>query len=150
LKASKLQSRKEGLSQVEKKNLKIILDSNAFFVPLDFKIDLLNDLKRLLNRNFELMLISQVKKELEAFVEKGSPKMRKKASYALKFAEKCNYVDVNASASAQTDDVIVKTAKEWKAMVFTNDRGLKEKLRNISVPVIYVRQKSRLEIDGMI
>ena len=150
MKASKLQSRKEGLSQVEKKTLKIILDSNAFFVPLDFKIDLLNDLKKLLNRNFELILISQVKKELEALVEKGSPKMRKKASYALKFAETCNYIDVKASASAQTDDIIVKTAKEWKAMVFTNDRGLKEKLRNISVPVIYVRQKSRLEIDGMI
>jgi rRNA-processing protein FCF1 len=142
--------RKEGLSQVENKIIKVILDSNAFFVPLDFRIDILDDLKKLLNRNFELILISQVKEELEALVKKGSPKMRKKASYALKFAEKCNYVDVNASASAQTDDVIVKTAKEWKAMVFTNDRGLKEKLRNISVPVIYVRQKSRLEIDGMI
>jgi rRNA-processing protein FCF1 len=144
------QSRKEGLSQVEKKTAKIILDSNAFFVPLDFRIDLVDDLKKLLNRNFELILISQVKKELEALVEKGSPKMRKKASYALKIAETCNYIDVNASALAATDDIIVKTAKEWKAMVFTNDRGLKEKLRNISVPVIYVRQKSRLEIDGMI
>jgi rRNA-processing protein FCF1 len=27
---------------------------------------------------------------------------------------------------------------------------LKKKLRDISVPVIYVRQKSRLEIDGLI
>ena len=58
---------------MEKKPVKIILDSNAFFVPLDFRIDLLDDLKKLLNRNFELILISQVKKELEALVEKGSP-----------------------------------------------------------------------------
>ena len=41
-------------------------------------------------------------------------------------------------------------AKEWKAIVFTNDRELKERLRNIRVPVIYVRQKSFLAIDGMI
>ncbi|RLI16819.1 nucleotide-binding protein, partial [Candidatus Bathyarchaeota archaeon] len=32
--------------------------------------------------------------------------------------------------------------------VFTNDRNLRKRLRNINVPVIYVRQKSRLEIDG--
>jgi rRNA-processing protein FCF1 len=32
--------------------------------------------------------------------------------------------------------------------VFTNDRQLRNRLRDINVPVIYVRQKSRLEIDG--
>jgi rRNA-processing protein FCF1 len=49
-----------------------------------------------------------------------------------------------------TDEVIVKTAKAWNSPVFTNDRQLRKKLRDISVPVIYVRQKSRLEIDGLI
>ncbi len=49
-----------------------------------------------------------------------------------------------------TDDAIVKVAKNWNSPVFTNDRQLKKKLRDISVPVIYVRQKSRLDIDGMI
>ena len=60
------------------------------------------------------------------------------------------YFEVDAPASELADDVIVKIAKEWKALVFTNDRQLKKRLRDISVPVIYVRQKSRLEIDGMI
>jgi rRNA-processing protein FCF1 len=44
----------------------------------------------------------------------------------------------------------LKIAKEWGSPVFTNDRLLRKRLRDISVPVIYVRQKSRLEIDGMI
>jgi hypothetical protein len=68
----------------------------------------------------------------------------------LKIAEKCTYVEVDAPPSALVDDVIVKIAEEWKSPVFTNDRQLKKRLRDISVPVIYVRQKSRLEIDGMI
>ena len=76
--------------------------------------------------------------------------MRKNALYALKLAEKCRYVEVDAPASALADDVIVKVAEEWKSPVFTNDRQLRKRLRDISVPVIYVRQKSRLEIDGMI
>ncbi|MGB9841834.1 MAG: PIN domain-containing protein, partial [Candidatus Bathyarchaeales archaeon] len=121
----------------------VILDSNALFVPLQFKIDIFNDLKVLLNRNFELILLSPVKRELETLAEKGSPKMRKQALYALKFAEKCRQVEVAASNSEPTDDVIVKIAREWRFPVFTNDKQLKKRLRDINVPVIYVRQKSR-------
>jgi hypothetical protein len=139
-----------GVSRAEREKLKVILDSNALFVPLQFKIDVFSDLKRLLNRSFELVLLSPVKRELEALARKGSPKLRKNASYALKLAEKCRYVEVDFPASTLTDDVIVKVAEEWKSPVFTNDRQLKQRLRDISVPVIYVRQKSRLEIDGMI
>jgi rRNA-processing protein FCF1 len=139
-----------GVSRGEREKLKVILDSNALFVPLQFKIDVFSDLKRLLNRSFELILLSSVKRELEVLARKGSPKMRKNASYALKLAEKCRYVEVDFPASALTDDIIVEVAEKWKAAVFTNDRQLKQRLRDISVPVIYVRQKSRLEIDGMI
>ena len=135
---------------MQKERVKVILDSNAFFVPLQFKIDIFNCLERLLERSFELILLSPVKRELETLTKKGSPKTRKNAAYALKIAEKCKYVEVDTPASALTDDIIVKTAEEWKAPVFTNDRQLKKRLRDISVPVIYVRQKSRLEIDGMI
>ena len=139
-----------GVSKAERKKLKVILDSNALLVPLQFKIDVFSDLERLLNRSFEVILLSSVKRELEALARKGSPKMRKNASYALKLAKKCRYVEVDFPASELTDDVIVKLAEEWKSPVFTNDRKLKQRLRDISVPVIYVRQKSRLEIDGMI
>ena len=45
--------------------LKVILDSNALFVPLEFKIDIFEELKRLLNRNVEFILLSPVKHELE-------------------------------------------------------------------------------------
>ena len=135
---------------MEKEPVRVIMDSNAFFVSLQFKIDLFNCLRQLLQRKFELILLSPIKREIEALTEKGSPKMRKNALYALKLAEKCKYVEVNAAASALTDDIIVEIAKEWKTPVFTNDKQLKKRLRDISVPVIYVRQKSRLEIDGMI
>jgi len=102
-----------------------------------------------LKRNFELILLSPVKRELEALAMKGPPKTRKKASYALKLAERCMYIEVDDLAPALADDIIVKIAKEWGSPVFTNDKQLRRRLRNISVPVIYVRQKSHLEIDGM-
>jgi rRNA-processing protein FCF1 len=137
-------------SPQKKETLKVILDSNALFVPLQFKIDIFEELKRLLNRNVEVVLLSPVKRELEMLAAKDSPKIRREAVYALRLAEKCKYVAVDDSEKLPTDDVIVKVAKSWNSPVFTNDRQLKRRLRDISVPVIYVRQKSRLEIDGLI
>ena len=135
-----------------KKNepLKIILDSNALFAPLEFKIDIFEELKLLLNRNIEFILLSPVKRELEMLAAKDSPKIRREALFALKLAEKCKYVPVENDEKLTTDDAIVRVAKNWNSPVFTNDRQLKKKLRDISVPVVYVRQKSRLDIDGMI
>jgi hypothetical protein len=68
----------------------------------------------------------------------------------MKLAEKCTFIEMSRPHSQPTDDVIINAAKEWKAAVFTNDRQLRKRLRDISVPVIYVRQKSRLSVDGMI
>ena len=130
-----------------RKTIRVILDSNALFVPIQLKIDIFQELKTLLNRNFELVLLKPIQQELERLAREGSPQTRKKALYALKLAEKCRIVDVKEDA-ASPDDIILQTASRWSYPVFTNDRELREKLRNINVPVIYVRQKSRLEIDG--
>jgi len=131
----------------EKKTPRVILDSNALFVPLQFKIDIFKELDTMLDRNFEPIIISPVKNEITKFAETGSPKMRKNASYAVKLAEKCTLIEVDEEQGS-ADDAIVKAAHDLHAAVFTNDAKLRKRLRNINVPVIYVRQKSRLEIDG--
>ncbi|MFB3889062.1 MAG: PIN domain-containing protein [Candidatus Bathyarchaeia archaeon] len=136
-------------AQAKKQPLRVILDSNALFVPLQFKIDIFAELPRLLNRNVEPVLISPVKRELETLHKNGSPKTRKNAAFALSQAEKCTYLKVLQKPSEQTDEAILRIAKRWNVSVFTNDKLLKTKLRDISVPVIYVRQKKRLEIEGL-
>ncbi len=136
-------------SQKKTEPLKVILDSNALFIPLEFKIDIFEEVRCLLNRNVEFVLLSPVKHELELLAAGDEPKLRRQASFALKLAEKCKFVTVGDRGDT-ADDVIVRVAKNWCAPVFTNDRLLKGRLRDISVPVIYLRQKSRLDIDGLI
>ena len=133
-----------------KQPLKIIADSNAFFIPIEFKIDIFEELQRLLNRNFELVVLSTVKHELETLALSKSAKMRKNATFALSIAMKCTYVKIPEKQNEPTDDAILRIAKAWNAPVLTNDKLLKQKLRDISMPVIYVRAKSRLEINGLI
>jgi len=130
--------------------LKIILDSNFLFVPLQFKIDIFEAMLKLLNQRFEPILLSTNYRELQKMAEKGSPKLRKQALTALKLAEKCRLVDVEKSEEETNDDVILRIASQWKCPVATNDRALKRRLRDISIPLIYLRQKSRLELEGSI
>jgi rRNA-processing protein FCF1 len=130
--------------------LRVIADSNALFIPLQFKLDIFAELEKLLNRKFELVLLSPVKKELEILAKTNSPKVRSQAIFALSIAKKCKKVKVRYATCELTDDVILRVARLWCAPVFTNDKHLRERLRDISMPVIYLRAKSRLEIDGMI
>jgi rRNA-processing protein FCF1 len=129
--------------------LKVILDSNALFVPLEFKMDIFEELRGLLNRKVEFVLLSPVKHELETLAGGDEPKLRRQAGFALRLAEKCRLVAVE-NCGETADDAIIRIAKKWGSPVFTNDRLLRRRLRDISVPVIYLRQKSRLDIDGLI
>jgi len=131
-----------------KKPLRIILDSNALFMPLQFKIDIFEELRSIAGTNYEFVLLSPVLHELEQLSEEGKAKLKKDASDASELAKRCRIISVDQPDESTVDDVIVKVAAEWKTLVFTNDRQLRKRLRNINVPVIYVRQKSKLEIEG--
>lgn len=133
----------------KEKPLKVILDANFFFIPTKFKLDIFEELTKLLNQRFEPILLSSTKKELEGLVE-STPKTGKQALLALKFAEKCRFVPVDKSLMERYDDVIVRVASKWKTPVATNDRELRKRLREKGVPVIFLRQKSRLEIEGTV
>jgi len=130
--------------------LRIILDSNFLMIPPEFKIDVFEGLMIVLNQRFEPVLLSTTLNELQTMAKKGQPKLRKQAAVALKLAEKCRVVNVERGKGETNDDVIVKVAAQWKCPVATNDRVLRKRLRDISIPVIYVRQKSRLELEGSI
>ena len=128
--------------------LKVILDSNFLFIPTKFQIDVFEDLAKLLNQRFEPVLLSSIYQELKTMAEKGAPSRRRQASLALKLAEKCKKIDVEKHLEETNDDVILRIAILWKSPVATNDRELRRKLRARAIPVIYLRSKNRLELEG--
>ena len=130
--------------------VKVILDSNFLFIPSQFQIDIFEGLMTLLNQKFEPILLSPTHKELQRIAERGSPKMRRRALFALRLAEKCHIVEVEQGFKETHDDVITRVAAEWRCPVATNDRVLRKRLRDKNVPVIYLRKRSRLEMEGSI
>ena len=134
----------------EEETLKVVLDANFFFVPSQFNLDIFEELSNLLNQHFEPILLSSTLQELEGLAQSSSPKIGKQALFALRFAEKCRFVSVEKSLSESYDDVIVRVAAEWKVPVGTNDRELRRRLRECGVPVIFLRQKRRLALEGAV
>lgn len=137
-------------SQKSRKQLKVILDSSFLFVPSQFRIDIFEELAKVLNRRFEPIILSPTHKELQRIAETGSTKLRQQATLALKFAQKCRQINVEKGNEELHDDVVVRMASEMKFCVATNDKALRKRLRCMNVPVIYLRQKSHLALDGTI
>ena len=138
------------MADSEKESIKVVLDANFFFVSSQFKVDVFEELENLLNRRFEPVLLSSTQKELQGLAESTSPKQRKQAQLALRLAEKCRLVAAEKGLEETYDDVIVRVAAEWKSPVATNDRELRKRLRQVGVPVVFLRQKKRLEMEGAV
>ena len=102
----------------------------------------------LLSQRFEPILLSTTHCELQNMAKKSAPSLRKQAAMALKLAEKCSTVDVEKRQEETNDDVILRVAGLWKSPVATNDQELRRKLREEGIAVIFLRGRSRLELDG--
>jgi hypothetical protein len=139
---------KNATSLLGELTLKVILDSNFLFIPSQFRIDIFDELLNLLNQQFEPILLSVTRQEILTMAKKGSPKVRKHALLALKLAQKCRIVQVEQGVNESHDDVIVRTAQKWKCPVATNDRMLRKRLRSKGIPVIFLREKARLALEG--
>lgn len=130
-------------------SLRVILDSNFLFVPMQFHVDVLEEMKRITGKRTEPILLSPVYEEVKAIAAKGG-KLGKLASAALKYAERLKLVDVDTKPGETVDDLILRLAAEWNCPVATNDRELRKRLRDANITVIYLRQRSHLEIYGQL
>ncbi len=130
--------------------IEVILDASFLLVPPQLKVDIFEGMANLLKRRFEPILLSTTYEELQLMIEKGPPKVRRHASLALELSRRCRLVEVERSLDESYDDVIVRVAKERACLVATNDRTLKRRLRSVGITVVYLRQGSRLELEGMV
>jgi hypothetical protein len=117
-------------------------------VPFQFRVDVLEEIEYLLQKKVDFIVPSSVKLELTMISSRGG-EGAPEASLALQLASRCRVVDVNLQQQETVDDAIVKAAQKLGAVVATNDVELKKRLRSINIPVVYLRDKSKLEVEGL-
>jgi rRNA-processing protein FCF1 len=117
-------------------------------IPFQFHIDIFQEIEYLLQKKVDFIVPSAVKQELTSISARGG-EGSSEASLALQLASRCRVVEVSLQPEETVDDAIVKAAQKLSAVVATNDIELKKKLRGMLVPVVIMRDKSKLEIEGV-
>ncbi|MCX2820029.1 twitching motility protein PilT [Haladaptatus sp. F3-133] len=122
--------------------MRVVFDANGLMTPSQHNVDVFDEAERLIG-GYDAVVPDAVVRELKALADKGD----KDAAVGLRFAEeRCEVVDTEPTHG---DDAVVETAEatEGDSAVVTNDAKLKDRLLERNVPVLYLRQKNRLEAE---
>jgi len=121
--------------------VKVVLDTNVLLVPFQFHVDVFTEIDRLMEGRAEPVLLSPCVEELKALAA-GSGRDARAAKAALDMVERLKLNHTKAGGPA--DDAIVEYALNEKAAVCTNDKELRDKLREHGVRTIGLRDNSHL------
>jgi rRNA-processing protein FCF1 len=120
--------------------MRVVFDANMLMTPSQHNVDVFEEAERLLG-GYEAVVPDAVVRELAALADKGN----KDAAVGLRFArERCEVVGTDETHG---DDAVVEAGRDGETAVATNDTRLKERLLESKVPVLYLRQKNRLEAE---
>ncbi|MFQ5884918.1 MAG: PIN domain-containing protein [Thermoplasmata archaeon] len=119
---------------------KVILDTNALLMPFQFGVNLDLELGRWVGE-CDVLVPSSVVGEL-----KGLAGTDRHAKAALELAQKYEILEVEESGDAS----ILSLAMEKNGIVVTNDKELIQELRGSGIPVISLRSRTHLVIEGLL
>ena len=110
-----------------------------------FPVDVVVELKNILP-SYKLTVPSYVLEELKNIKRKSRGKNRIAASVAIKIAQNPPFQvqDMERGPGEQVDDALLRQSR----VLCTNDRELRRRARNKGIPVVYLRQKRYLSVDG--
>jgi rRNA-processing protein FCF1 len=128
----------------------VLLDSNFLFVPFRFGVDIFEEMERLFSSNVRCLVSRLVLDELVSLKRGAKPGFLREINFAVKMAERCEIFEDMLRLGETVDQSLVRVAREKGFYVATNDAELRKALRNEGVSVVFLRQKTYLEVDGVI
>lgn len=129
----------------------VVPDTNFLLVPGQFSVDIVSELNRILDVRFRILIPNVVLEELDVIERKTRGKDLLAVKIAKKIVERFETVDIGKFGERPIDDQIYEFAvNNGRVIVCTNDKGLKKRLREKGVPVVYLRSKKILELEGIL
>ena len=127
----------------------LVFDTNILLL-LANGIHVFEDIEEALETKPEYVIIKPVYRELSRLASDKNSLTGRKALLALETASKyCRIVDYELRENEKTDDAIVRFALENNAIVATNDKELRTRLRKLGIPEAYFREESRrIVVEG--
>ena len=137
---------------MSKVTFQVILDTNFLAVPAQFGVDIFSEIERVLERRVEFVLLESTVKEIELKGGLGAGKTDAKVFRIAKdFIQRCTVVKVPEALTAMlVDDQLLEYAILVKGALATNDRELRTRARERRVPVLLLRGKKRVILEGSV
>ena len=121
----------------------VLLDTNAFMMPVQCKVDLFEGLGSLLGA-YEPVVLSGVLGELEGLVH-GRGRDAAAARLGLSLAARCTVIP-SESGRGPVDEQLIAYAEKHSCPVATNDRDLRDALLSRGISVISLQNNKKLGI----
>ncbi|RDE15826.1 MAG: hypothetical protein C4K47_02235 [Candidatus Thorarchaeota archaeon] len=129
----------------------VVVDTSFLMIPAEFGIDVFAESKEILEENIEFVVLTSVIREIETKPKSGSTPRNSKFRIAGDLAKLCKTVDVSPSiADLPVDDQLLEYTASIKGVLATNDRTLRERARERGLPVLLMRGKKRLALEGSV
>ena len=130
--------------------LRVILDTNFLVLPLEERIDVLDQIRDLLGaRSIPILLLESLEEALNKCVS-SSPSERRLFKSALNLLDNIA-IESSGIIQGKVDERILQFSIRRKAIVATNDKELRKRLRSLGITVLYFREgKRRIEIEGAV
>jgi len=119
-------------------------------LPIRFGIDIFEQLDRLLDFSYQASVTKSVINELNDLKKNAKSSLTKEIDFALSTLSKYKIIDDSLNNEGSVDLHLLKLAKENSYVVATTDSELRRRLRDERIPVIYLRQKNHLALEGYI
>jgi len=129
--------------------VKVIIDTNFLLIPAQFKVDIFDEIDRILSEKPELFIIDKTIGELNNILKTQKGKHKAAAKLALALLDKYPLQQLSPPETERhlnVDNLILKRVKTDKFLVATQDMALKQKLKADNVRMIVLRQKKFLKI----
>ena len=122
----------------------VVIDTNFFLIPYQFKIDILTELEHLIDVHHNFVITSRTLRELEK-ITKNIGKKGAAARLALKIIEANRKCIEIIDSNKPVDKWITEYAKKHGAIVCTNDIRLKKTLKESGIKIISLRGKTKID-----
>ncbi|HIH31375.1 TPA: hypothetical protein HA235_01580 [Candidatus Woesearchaeota archaeon] len=108
---------------------RIVLDTNFLLIPGQFKIDIFEEIRNIMNEPYDLCIFQETIQELSNIAEKAS-KDKNNAKIALMLIKQKNLKSLkNSSIEKSYIDRIILSNIDSKCIVCTQDQALKRLLK---------------------
>jgi|SRR3972149_3842260 len=132
--------------------VEILLDTNFLLLPGEYRVDIFAEIRRIITGPYELIILDRTIDELNALALTGKPRQKPATKIALLLVKKHKVRVIETGRTIHVDKLIKDYAAKLPRgglIIATQDAQLKKALAKQHIPLIVMRKKQYLVLQGL-